>query len=117
MIRITCKAIAVLAAGLLLSLPVLAAEGSRPPADGAKQQEAHQSLKARALDYIDAKIRILQSAKSCVRLATSTTAMLVCHEKERKQMKDLKQQARTDIQEGKTKPGEGRGAPTTSGAR
>lgn len=84
-------------AAVALSFGALAAEGSRPPAGEAKRQDTQSAMKKRVLDHIDAKIRILQSAKACVRAAADMKAMAVCHEQERKQTKELRNQARSDI--------------------
>ncbi len=92
--RTPCMFILALAAALALS-------GSAYAADGAKGQDSQQALKGRLIEHIDAKIRILQSAKSCVRAATDMKAMAVCHEIERKQTKELKNQARSAIKERK----------------
>jgi len=46
------------------------------------------------VEYIDARIRILESAKSCVRAAQNMNAMLDCHNEERRQTKALNEQNR-----------------------
>ena len=84
-----------------LSFGAIAAEGSRPPAGDAKRQDSQSTMKKHVLDHIDAKIRILQSAKACVRAASDIKAMVACHEQERKQTKELKEQARAVIQQRK----------------
>lgn len=81
-------------AALALSCGALAADVSRPAAGEAKRQDSHSAMKKSVLDHIDAKIRILQTAKACVRAASDMKAMAVCHEQERKQTKDLRKQAR-----------------------
>ncbi|PWB40743.1 MAG: hypothetical protein C3F19_09625 [Rhodocyclales bacterium] len=58
-------------------------------------------MKERVLEHIDAKIKILQKARSCVRAASDMAAMAVCHAQERKQMKDLRDKDRQAIQAGK----------------
>lgn len=95
--------IAMLAAAFVLSLPARAAEppgpeAVRPPADDAKRQESQQTMKARVLEHIDARIRILQAARSCVRAAPDAEAMAVCHAQERKQTKDLRDRDRQAVQ-------------------
>ena len=91
-----------------ISFGVFAAEGSRPPAGADKRQDSQSLMKQRALDYIDAKIRILQTAKACVRAAADMKAMAVCYEQERQQTKALKaqakEQAHTGIQQRKPPP-------------
>lgn len=68
---------ALAAAVLSLTQPALAA-------DAAKRQETQQAMKERVLDHIDAKIRILQEARSCVRAADDVEAMTLCYAQERK---------------------------------
>jgi hypothetical protein len=91
-----------------LSFGVFAAEGSRPPANADKRQDSQSLMKQRALDYIDAKIRILQTAKACVRAAADMKAMAICYEQERQQTKALKakakEQARAGMQQQKPPP-------------
>lgn len=84
-------------AAAALSFGALAAESGRPPAGEAMRQDSQSAMKKRVLDHIDAKIRILQSAKACVRAASDMKAMVACHEQERKQTKALRNQARPDI--------------------
>ncbi len=108
--RIVCINILALSAALALSHPVSAA-------DGAKGQEPQQNMKARLIEHIDAKIYILQSAKSCVRAASDMKAMAICHEQERKQTKDLKNQARSGIQERKVQRSERKGPPPAPAAK
>jgi RNase H-fold protein (predicted Holliday junction resolvase) len=84
---------ALAAAALFLGQPVLAM-------DAAKRQESQQAMKERVLDHIDAKIRVLQEARSCVRAAADMEAMTLCHAQERKQMKDLRDKDRQGIQDG-----------------
>lgn len=84
-------------ATLVICFGALAAESSRPPVGEAKRQDTQSAMKKRVLEHIDAKIRILQSAKACVRAAADMKAMAVCHEQERKQTKELRNQARSDI--------------------
>ena len=83
-----------------ISFGVFAAEGSRPPAGAAKRQDSQSLMKQRALDYIDAKIRILQMAKTCVRAAADMKALAACHEQERQQTKALKEQAKEQARAG-----------------
>jgi hypothetical protein len=75
------RAISAMAALLVLPGLVLAAE-------------SQQAMKERVLEHIDAKIRILQTAQSCVRAATDTEDMMACHAQERKQMRDLRDKDR-----------------------
>lgn len=63
-------------------------EGSRQPLE----------LKERVLEHIDAKIKILQTARSCVRAASNAGAMAACHSQERKQMKELRNKGRQEVQ-------------------
>ncbi|MCZ7656168.1 MAG: hypothetical protein M5R42_20735 [Rhodocyclaceae bacterium] len=100
--RTPCMFILTLAAASALS-------GFAYAADGAKGRESQPALKARLIEHIDAKIRILQTAKACVSAAADMKAMAVCHEQERKQTKDLKKQSRTDIQERKVQRPERKG--------
>ena len=79
---------------LALSFGALAADVSRAAAGETKRQDSHSAMKKSVLDHIDAKIRILQTAKACVRAASDMKAMTVCYEQERKQTKDLRKQAR-----------------------
>lgn len=118
--------LAALAAALTLSLTTLAAEsvrpgtgpeGGRPPMDESKRQEMQQKMKERVLERIDAKIRILQTTQSCVRAATDMESMEVCHAQERKQMKDLRDKDRQEIQARKGERGERQGPPPGSGPR
>jgi hypothetical protein len=74
-------ALSAMAALLVLSGPVPAAE-------------SQQAMKERVLEHIDAKIRILQTAQSCVRGAKDAEDMMACHVQERKQMKDLRDKER-----------------------
>jgi hypothetical protein len=76
-------------------------EGAPPQAGAEKGQGSQQKMKERVLEHIDAKIRILQKARSCVRAASDMAAMAVCHAQERKQMKDLRDKDRQAIQSGK----------------
>lgn len=117
---------AALVAALALSLPVLAVEpprqgpgpeGGRPSLDDAKRQEMQQKMKARVLGHIDAKIKVLQATQSCVRAATDMESMAICHAQERKQMKDLRDRERSDIQERKAQQGERQGPPPGSAPR
>jgi hypothetical protein len=87
-----------------LSFGALAAEGSRPPAGAAKRQDSQSLMKQRVLDHIGAKIRILQTAKTCVRAAADMKALAACHEQERQQTKTLKEQARAGMQQQKPPP-------------
>lgn len=118
--------LAALAAAFALALPALAAEsvrpgpgpeGGRPPIDEAKRQEMQQKLKERVLERIDAKIRILQTTQSCVRAASDVESMEVCHAQERKQMKDLRDKDRQEVQARKAERGERQGTPPGSGPR
>lgn len=84
---------------LALSLPLGAAE-SPGPGEEARRQVAEQKMKERVLEHIEAKIRILQAARSCVRAAADVEAMAVCHAQERKQMKDLRDKERQGFQAG-----------------
>lgn len=84
---------ALAAAALFLAQPALAVEA-------AKRQETQQAMKERVLDHIDAKIRILQEARSCVRAAADAEALTLCYAQERKQMKDLRDKDRQGIQGG-----------------
>lgn len=77
-----------LAAMLVLPLAAPAAE-SPVPGEGAKHRD-DQAMKERVIKHIDAKIRILQTAKSCVRAAQDTKAVLACHAQERRQTKELR---------------------------
>jgi hypothetical protein len=115
-----------LAACLFLSLPSHAAdagkpgagpEGGRPPMDEAQRQEMQQKMKARVLDHIDAKIRILQTTQSCVRAAPDMESMAICHAQERKQMKDIRDKGRSEIQERKAQRGERQGPTPGPGPR
>lgn len=103
-------------AALLLSLPALAAgpEGGRQSVDDAKRQGTQQKMKERVLEHIDAKIRILQAAQSCVRAAQDLKSMAVCHAQERKQMKDLRDRDRQEIQ---VRKGERQGSAPGGGSR
>lgn len=90
----------------VLSMPPssLAAGSPRegaPPQASAEKGQSQQKMKERVLEHIDAKIRILQKARSCVRAASGMAAMAVCHAQERKQMKDLRDKDRQAIQAGK----------------
>jgi hypothetical protein len=94
--------LAALTAVLAGSFSTLAAgpvskEGSRQLLD-AMPQETQQKLKGRVLEHIDAKIKILQTARSCVRAASNAGAMAACHAQERKQMKDLRNKDRQEVQ-------------------
>lgn len=122
----SCLTLAALAAALSLPLAALAAEpvrqgtgpeGGRPPMDEAKRQEMQQKMKERVLEHIDAKIRILQTTQSCVRAASDMESMEVCHAQERKQMKDLRDKDRQEIQARKGERGERPGPPPGSGPR
>ena len=93
----------VLAAVMALSLPVLAAEGKSPPAGSPKRQDMQQQMKDDALKYIDDKIRILQEAKTCVRAAKDMKDMSDCHAQERRKSKALREHARSNILDKKTK--------------
>ena len=92
---------------LALSFSIGAAEG----------QEPQQNMKMRLIEHIDAKIRILQTAKDCVRAAADMKAMAICHEQERKQTKDLKKQSRASIQERKVQRPERKGPPSGPAAK
>ena len=96
----------VLAAAMALSLPVLAAEVRSPPAASPKRQDSQQLMKDDVLKHIDDKIRILQEAKTCVRAAKDMKDMSDCHAQERKKSKALREQARSNILDKKTKRGE-----------
>lgn len=94
--------LAALTAILAWSFSTLAAEpvskeGSRQPLD-AKPQETQQKMKERVLEHIDARIKILQTARSCVRAASNAGAMAACHAQERKQMKELRNKDRQEVQ-------------------
>lgn len=76
-------------------------DGAPPQAGAEKGSGSQQKMKERVLEHIDAKIKILQKARSCVRAASDMAAMAVCHAQERKQMKDLRDKDRQAIQSGK----------------
>lgn len=91
--------LAALSVLLALSLPVGAAE-TPGAGDETRRQAAEQKMKARVLEHIEAKIRVLQAARSCVRAAADVEAMAVCHAQERKQMKDIRDKERQGFQAG-----------------
>lgn len=76
------------AAMLASPVPVLASAAG-PSGESAKGRDG-QAMKERVIRYIDAKIRVLESAKSCVRAARDDKDMLACHVQERRQMKELR---------------------------
>lgn len=91
----------------MVSFPLMAVEsatrspgttGGRPAVEEAKRGETQKQMKERVLQHIDARIRILQTAKSCVQAANNTAAMVVCHAQERKQTKALRDKDRREIQ-------------------
>lgn len=91
---------------LSLSVPVaLCAEPARPApvarpaaAEAGKRGDMHKQLKEQALQYLDAKIRILQTTKTCVNAANTNAALLVCYEQERKQTKALRKADREKLE-------------------
>ena len=93
----------VLAAAMALSLNVLAAEVRSSPAASPKRQDTQQLMKDDVLKHIDDKIRILQEAKTCVRAAKDMKDMSDCHAQERRKSKALREQARSNILDKKTK--------------
>ncbi|MBS3917145.1 MAG: hypothetical protein KGZ31_05580 [Sulfuritalea sp.] len=115
--RIIHLLIAAPLAALAISFGALATENSRPPAGEAKRQDTQSVMKKRVLDHIDAKIRILQTAKACVRAASDMKAMAVCHEQERKQTKELRKQASLDTEEQRVLTSERREPQRPSAAR
>ena len=74
------------AAALLLAGAVAAAPPPAPGSDG--------KLKERVIKHIDARIRILETARACVRAARDSKAVLDCHTQERRQTKALREQDR-----------------------
>lgn len=74
----------------LFALFAAASAGAQAPA----RPDSPQQMKARLIEHIDAKIRILQEARGCVEKASSMGAVAVCHDRERKQTKALRRQAR-----------------------
>ncbi len=86
-------------AALALSLSAGAAESSGA-ADEARRQPTELKMKERAIEYIDARIRILQATRVCVRAAADMEAMSMCYAQERRQMKDLRDKERQDIRDG-----------------
>ncbi len=91
---------------LSAALPVAAsAEPAKPAhaakpavADTGKRSDMHKQLKEQALQHIDAKMRILQTARSCVNAAHTNAALLVCYEQERKQSKALRKTDRDKLE-------------------
>jgi len=65
---------------------------------GRKGSRQSLELKERLIEHIDAKIKILQTARSCVRAASDTGALAACHAQERKQMKELRNKGRQEVQ-------------------
>lgn len=75
-------------AAAALAFPVLAC-ATGPAGESATNRDG-QAMKERVIRHIDAKIRILEGAKSCVRAARDSQDMLACHAQERRQMKELR---------------------------
>lgn len=107
----------VLAVAMALSLPVPAAEGRSPPAGSAKRQDMQQQMKDDVLKHIDDRIRILQEAKSCVRAAKDIKDMSDCHAQERRKSKALREQARANVLDKKTKRAEPPASAPVPGAK
>ena len=83
---------AALAAALLLfALPVLA--GS----EETKGRGSQQQMKAQVIEHINARIRILEEARACVTRASSTAAVAVCRELERRKTKALREKDRLNF--------------------
>ena len=75
------------AAVMLLQAGAVAAPP--PPAPGNDGK-----LKERVIKHIDGRIRILETARACVRAARDSKAVLDCHTQERRQTKALREQDR-----------------------
>lgn len=86
-------------AAVIASFPASAAESARqsPATDASKRQETPEKMKERVLQHIDARIQILQRAKSCVQAANNMASVAVCHAQERKQTKNLRDKDRREI--------------------
>lgn len=89
-----------------VALPVaVCAEPARPApvakpaaAEAGKRGDMHKQLKEQALQHIDAKMRILQNAKTCVNAANTNAALMMCYEQERKQTKTLRKSDRDKLE-------------------
>ncbi|MDR2239990.1 MAG: hypothetical protein LBE33_06050 [Zoogloeaceae bacterium] len=82
---------ALFAATLALPPAALSAE---PPAPGKSAPRDDSAMKERLIAHIDARIRILETAKSCVRAARDMNATLACYAEERRQTKALRERDR-----------------------
>lgn len=74
----------------VLAFPSTAQASATGPAGESATGRDGQAMKERVIRHIDAKIRILEGAKSCVRAARDSQDMLACHAQERRQMKELR---------------------------
>jgi hypothetical protein len=88
-------------AAIVAAFPACAAESPRqgPATEASKRQETPEKMKERVLQHIDARIQILQTAKSCVQAAGDMASMAVCHARERKQTKALRDKDRREIRQ------------------
>ena len=79
---------------VVLTLSLVLSSGAAVRAAPQAQEGALPRMKTRLIEYIDARIKILEQARHCVEKAASLAAATACHERERSQTKALRRQAR-----------------------
>lgn len=92
--------------GLILAVLCAAIAFARPSpaADEPGRGTLPQQTRLRLLEHVEARIRILEEAKECLRAADDLRDAAACHETERQRTRDLRNRDRAKLIEGKPSP-------------
>lgn len=84
-------------AALTACLALPPAIGADPAGAGAGLAGPQRQMKEDVIAHIDARIRILQETKVCVRAANDMKAVSDCHAQERQKTKVLRERVRAEL--------------------